>query len=250
MTKRILAGMLAVAAALSLGACTRKALSDPTPRPTHTLPTIQTEIPPSAQLTQAIGKTVGTGAFVMRYGTIFQGTESMTQQQSIRTDEGYISLITGPDSQVFFDRDRKYIRFGQDLQVETSPTAYESQQVFADVRSFWPNANLIRDMTSHRLTVTPEADGSLAYVCGYLELEELGQILYGGAFPAGVLPEGYAKTEGKITFLVSSAGQFTSLQVDIDLYQSGSKPDDTFTMLLTVEEIGTLESIPTPEWIA
>ena len=250
MTKKILISLLSIAATLILSACGgNKTLSNPDPRPMQTLPTIQTELTPAAQLTHAIGKSAGAGSFVLRYGTVFRDAESMTEQQLIRTDSAYTSLITAPDTQIFFAGNQRYTLSGESVQQETSPAPYSGSEIFAHVRSFLPNPNLIRDFTNQRLTVTPEADGALVYACGYLDEDELGQILYGGTLPQNLLPSGYSKIEGKISFFVDSNGRFTCLQVDIDLYQSGTKPDDTFTLLLTMEQIGTLESIPTPDWI-
>lgn len=249
MLKKRLAGLLCLTA-LSLCACGgKKALSNPTPRPTYTLPTIQTEISPAAQLTQAIGKSVATGSFALRYGTIFGDVQTVTEQQVIRGQDSYTSLVCGPEETRFYDGNRLYILSGDQIREETADRPYTRQEIFQDIYAFLPNPELIRAFTSHRLTVTPGANGALEYVCGYLDEEELGQILYGGQLPGDFLPTGFAKAEGKVTFRVDGDGQFTGLRADIELYQSGSKPDAVFTVFVDMEQIGTLESIPVPDWI-
>lgn len=250
MTKKLLSCLVCATAVLSLSACTpKKALSNPNPRPMQTLPTIQTEINPAAQLTQAIGKSAATGSFVLRYGTSCQDVQTATEQQVIRGQAGYTSLISTPDKQIFYNNNQLFILSGDSIRQETTDAPYAGNAIFADARAFLPNPNLLRDFSSQRLTVTPEADGSLTYSCGYLDEEELGQILYAGKLPQSLLPGGFANIEGKITFRVDSSGFFTGLQADIDLYQSGSKPDATFTLFVTMDKIGTLDTILTPDWI-
>ena len=250
MTKKILSCLVCAAAVLSLSACTpKKTLSNPTPRPMQTLPTIQTEISPAAQLTQAIGKSAATGSFVLCYGTCYQDATTATEQQVIRGQSGYISLISAPNKQSFYHGNRLFVQSGDSIQQETADAPYAGHSIFADARAFLPNPNLLRDFSNRRLTVTPEADGSLTYSCGYLDEEELGEILYGGKLPQNLLPGGFSKIEGKISFRVDHSGFFTGLQVNLDLFQSGTKPDATFTLFVTMDKIGTLDTIPTPDWI-
>lgn len=250
MTKKLLSCLVCAAAVLSLSACTpKKTLSNPNPRPVQTLPTIQTDINPAAQLTQAIGKSAATGSFVLRYGTTCQDTTTVSEQQVIRGQSGYISLISAPDRQTFYYGNRFFVQSGDDIRQETADAPYSGDAIFADARAFLPNPNLLRDFSNQRLTVTPEADGALTYSCGYLDEEELGKILFGGKLPQSLLPSDFAKVEGKISMQVDQSGYFTGLQVDIDLFQSGSKPEATFTIFMTMSKIGTLDAIPTPDWI-
>ena len=249
MIKRILVLFLLVMA-LSLSACTPKALSNPdASRPTSTIPAIETQTPPAVHLSQAIGKTVESGAYVIRYGTIWQGAETMSEQQVMRVDGGYVSLSITPQKKIFYNRNQMYILTGQTVQTESSGKLFTSDAVFEDVRSFLPNGNLLKDMTNHRLSVASAGDGALDYICGSLDEAELGDVLFDGTLPADLLPDGYAKAEGTITCRLDKEGRFTELRVEIDLYHTGNTPDDTFTMVVSFEQIGTLPSIPVPEWV-
>lgn len=249
MKKKLICTLLAAASALSLAACTKKVPSSPDQRPVQTLPSIQTQVSPQVQLSQAIGLSAGTGAFVLRYGTVWQDTETQSEQQLLHTDSGYISLLTTPTFQTYIDGSTLYTLSGETLHRDHASRPYDSATVFADVYSLLPNPNLIRDFCAERLTVTPKQDGSLDYVSG-LSLEEVYSLIHGQAAPGGLLPDTYAEAACTATFHLDALGRFTGLTIDTDLYQSGSEPAATHRLFVRMERIGELETIAPPAWIS